>query len=90
MKLAALAVHVASSLRALTSTMAESKLLAAAAAIFRKVTEKFTSQTPRLFAKFNYCVKWFDGWENHKLNLDNYLHGPSAPYEAWVLLKKEE
>ena len=54
-----------------------------------KVSEKFTTRTPRLFAKFNYRVKWFDGWENHKLNLDNYLHGSSAPYGAWVLLEKE-
>ena len=43
-----------------------------------KITEKFTSATPRLFAKFNYRIKWFDGWENHKLNLDNYNSGPEC------------
>ena len=29
--------------------------------------------------KFNYRIKWFDGWENHKLNLDDYNSGPAAP-----------
>ena len=46
------------------------------------VTEKFTNATPRLFAKFNYRIKWFDGWQNHNLLLDNYLHGPDAPYNS--------
>ena len=41
-----------------------------------------------LFAKFNFRVKWFDGWENHKLLLDNYNSGPSAPFNSWVLLEK--
>ena len=40
-----------------------------------KISEKFTtatpSMTPRLFNKFNYRIKWFDGWENHMLILDN-------------------
>ena len=54
-----------------------------------KVTEMFTPATPRLFAKFNYRVKWIDGWENHKLLLDNYMGGPTAPYKSWVLLEKE-
>ena len=54
-----------------------------------KVTEMFTPATPRLFAKFNYRVKWIDGWENHKLLLDNYMGGPLAPYKSWVLLEKE-
>ena len=54
-----------------------------------KINEKFTSATPRLFAKFNFRVKWFDGWENHKLLLDNYNSGPSAPFNSWVLLEKE-
>lgn len=55
-----------------------------------KVTEMFTPRaTPRLFAKFNYRVKWIDGWENHKLLLDNYMGGPTAPYKSWVLLEKE-
>ncbi len=30
----------------------------------------------------------FDGWENHKLNLDDYNSGPAAPYNSWVLLDK--
>ena len=55
-----------------------------------KITEKFTSATPRLFAKFNYRIKWFDGWENHKLNLENYNSGPAAPYNSWALLEKED
>ena len=38
--------------------------------------------------KFNYRVKWFDGWENHKFSLDNYGGGPIAPYKSWVLLEK--
>ena len=54
-----------------------------------KINEKFTSATPRLFAKFNFRVKWFDGWENHKFLLDNYNSGPSAPFNSWVLLEKE-
>ena len=49
---------------------------------------KFDASTPRLFKKFNYRVKWFDGWENHKLDLDNYGSGPQAPYNSWVLLEK--
>ena len=53
-----------------------------------KVAERFTSATPRLFAKFNYRIRWFDGWENHKLILDNYVGGPTAPYKSWVLLEK--
>ena len=55
-----------------------------------KISEKFTTGTPRLFAKFNYRIKWFDGWVNHKLLLDNYDSGPTAPYNSWVLLAKEE
>ena len=35
-------------------------------------------------------IKWFDGWENHKLLLDNYNSGPLAPYNSWVLLAKVE
>ena len=53
------------------------------------ITEKFTISTPRLFAKFNYRIRWFDGWANHNLIHDNYLHGPTAPYNSWVLLEKE-
>ena len=49
-----------------------------------------TQATPRLFAKFNYRIKWFDGWENHKLDLDNYNSGLAAPYNSRVLLEKEE
>ena len=52
------------------------------------IKEKFTQATPRLYAKFNYRIKWFDGWENHKLSLDDYLSGPTAPYRSWVLLEK--
>ena len=54
-----------------------------------KITDRFTPSTPRLFAKFNYRVKWFDGWENHMLILDNYNSGLSAPYLSWALLEKE-
>ena len=32
------------------------------------ISEKFTQATPRLFAKFNYRIKWFDGWQNHKIS----------------------
>ena len=53
-----------------------------------KVSERFTPSTPRLFAKYNYRIKWFDGWENHKLILDNYSGGVAAPYQSWVLLEK--
>ena len=52
------------------------------------ITEKFTNATPRLYAKFNYRIKWFDGWDNHKLILDNYVQGPTAPYNSWVLLER--
>ena len=55
-----------------------------------KITDKFTSATPRVFAKFNYRIKWFDGWENQQLDLDNYNSGPAAPYNSWALLEKEE
>ena len=51
------------------------------------ISEKFTKDTPRLFAKYNFRVKWFDGWENHMLILDNYNHGPTAPFNSWVLLE---
>ena len=53
-----------------------------------KISEKFTTATPRLFNKFNYRIKWFDGWENHMLILDNYSSGLSAPYKSWCLLEK--
>ena len=52
------------------------------------IKDKFTQATPRLYAKFNYRIKWFDGWENHKLSLDDYNSGPAAPYKSWVLLEK--
>ena len=54
------------------------------------IKEKFTQATPQLYAKFNYRVKWFDGWENHKLVLDDYLSGLAAPYKAWVLLERAD
>ena len=53
-----------------------------------KIEKKFDQSTPRLFKKFNYRIKWFDGWENHMLLLDDYNHGPTAPYKSWVLLEK--
>lgn len=53
------------------------------------IKQKFSeAATPRLYKKYNYRVKWFDGWENHKLNLDDYLSGSSAPYKSWALLEK--
>ena len=58
------------------------------AAASRTRQDKFTQATPHLYAKFNYRIKWFDGWENHKLSLDDYNWGPSAPYKSWVLLEK--
>lgn len=54
-----------------------------------KVKQKFTIETPRLFAKFNYRVQYSDGWENHLLMLDNYEGGSGAPYKSWVLLEKK-
>ena len=53
-----------------------------------KIDKKFDQSTPRLFKKFNYRIKWYDGWENHMLLLDDYNHGPTAPYKSWVLLEK--
>ena len=53
-----------------------------------KITGRFDSSTPRLYKKFNYRIKWFDGWENHKLILENYDHGPTAPYNSWCLLQR--
>ena len=50
--------------------------------------EKFDQSNPRLFKKFNFRIKWIDGWENHLLILDNYSSGPTAPYKSWVLLEK--
>ena len=55
-----------------------------------KITDKFDKSTPRLFKKFNYRIKWFDGWENHKLLLDNYGGGPAAPYKSSVILEKAD
>ena len=54
-----------------------------------KLTERFTPQTPRLYAKFNVRIRWIDGWENHNLLLDNYLQGPNAPVYAWVVVDKD-
>ena len=48
------------------------------------IERKFDSSTPRLLKMYNFRIKW----DNHKLILDNYLGGASAPYRAWVLLKK--
>ena len=53
-----------------------------------KVSQKFDSSTPRLLKNYNFRVKWEDGWDNHKLLLDNYQSGPDAPYKSWVLLIK--
>lgn len=53
-----------------------------------KITHMFDSSTPRLYAKYNYRIEWMDGWENHKLLLDNYASGREAPYSSWVLLHK--
>ena len=50
--------------------------------------QRFDSSTPRLFKNFNYRVKYSDGWENHKLLLENYNSGASAPYNSWVLLER--
>ena len=36
-----------------------------------------------------FWVKWFDGWVNHQLALDNYVGGLTAPYKSWVLLQKQ-
>ena len=55
------------------------------------ITERLTSATPRLFKKFNFRVKWSDGSKGPaNLPLDNYSHGPTAPYNSWCLLQKEE
>ena len=49
-----------------------------------KITGKFDKSTPRLLQKFNYRVKWFDGWGNHMIILENYNSGPTAAYKSWV------
>lgn len=55
------------------------------------IAQRFTaSQTPRLASKYNYRIKWYDGWENHNLLLDNYEGNAHAPYGSWVLLEKCE
>ena len=56
----------------------------------RSSTSSSRSTRPKGIAKFNYRIKWFDGWENHKLNLENYNSGPAAPYNSWALLEKED
>ena len=54
-----------------------------------RVALKFTMQAnPRLFKKFNFRVKWDDGWDNHVLVLEKYMSGATAPYDSWVLLQK--
>lgn len=53
-----------------------------------KITELITLATPRLFQQFNVRVSWADGRGPCKLDLDMYLHGESAPCNAWVLLKQ--
>lgn len=52
------------------------------------ISQRITRDTPRLHSKYNFRIKWFDGWENHKLLLDNYEGGANAPYNSWVLLEK--
>lgn len=52
------------------------------------ITSRISVRTPRLHAKYNFRVRWFDGWENHMLLLDNYQGGANAPYNSWVLLQK--
>ena len=40
---------------------------------------------------FFYRVKWSDGSKGPaNLPLENYSHGPTAPYNSWCLLQKEE
>ena len=56
------------------------------------ITHKITSATPRLFKKFNFKVKYIDGsiGPGQRLPLDNYASGPTAPYNSWCLLEKDE
>ena len=62
--------------------------------LFNQPTSTKLSPTRRsidetaLLKNFNFCVKWVDGWENHKFLLDNYNSGPAAPYHSWVLLEQ--
>ena len=66
-----------------------SQVLAASIIIIKQpvaTAERYAPVTP--YPKFNYRIKWFDGWENHKLNLDDYNSGPAASYNPRVLLDK--
>ena len=56
------------------------------------IKEQITSATPRLFKKYNYRINWTSDCSKGpaNLSLDNYSHGPTAPYNSWCLLHKEE
>ena len=56
------------------------------------IKAEITKATPKLFKKFNYRVEWIADKAKGPANLplDNYSHGPTAPYNSWCLLQKEK
>ena len=55
------------------------------------ITHKITSATPRLFKKYNFKAEYIDGSTGPaNLPLENYASGPTAPYNSWCLLEKDE
>ena len=56
------------------------------------IKEEITQATPRLYKKFNYRVAWIVDKSKGpaSLPLNNYSHGPTAPYNSWCLLEKDE
>ena len=46
------------------------------------IKAEITKATPKLFKKFNYRVEWIADKAKGPANLplDNYSHGPTAPY----------
>ena len=54
-----------------------------------KIDKKFDQSTPRLFKKFNYRIKWFDGWENRICSCSTTTTtARPRRYKSWVLLEK--
>ena len=56
-----------------------------------KITDTISSDTPRLFKKFNFRILWADGHKGPaKLAVENYGYGTHAAYNSWVILQPKD
>ena len=56
-----------------------------------KIYALVTSDTPRLFKKFNHRIVWGDGSKGPaKLEVKTYLSGSNASLDSWVILMRSD